>query len=163
MHSNPPRRYRVELITAEQAGGSRRNHCQHAGRGVSIATRGCPYACDYCAIPQMYQRRMRYRPVCEVVAEIRRMPGRGILTRDCSRYNGKKDVIFRPARVSPQELLDGMQWAARRFYLIPSIAERMARSWTGLWWNLARNLGYLLALRNFGRIGADPAAAGQPA
>ncbi len=30
------------------------------GKGVTIATRGCPFACDYCTIPQMYQRRMRY-------------------------------------------------------------------------------------------------------
>src|SRR5258706_170468 len=43
------------------------------------ATRGCPFACDYCPIPQMYQRRMRYRPVAEVVSEIRRMPGRALI------------------------------------------------------------------------------------
>ena len=49
------------------------------GKGVSIATRGCPFACDYCAIPQMYQRRMRYRPVNEVVDEIKQMPGRALI------------------------------------------------------------------------------------
>ena len=49
------------------------------GKGVTIATRGCPFACDYCTIPQMYQRRMRYRPIGEVVAEIRRMPGRALI------------------------------------------------------------------------------------
>jgi radical SAM superfamily enzyme YgiQ (UPF0313 family) len=26
------------------------------GKGVTIATRGCPFACEYCTIPQMYQR-----------------------------------------------------------------------------------------------------------
>jgi len=280
------------------------------GKGVTIATRGCPFACDYCTIPQMYQRRMRYRPVGEIVAEIRRMPGRAlifwddnlganrdyakelfaaiaplkrwwtsqctadvafddeflalaarsgckalflgletvsqaslngankrhnradeyrevirrfhahgiavqagvvfgfdhddrtifkttvdfyrsagldsatisvlipfpntplfqrleaegrILTRDWSKYNGKKDVVFQPALMSARELLMGMEWAARQFYSFPSILERMARSRTGLWWNVARNLGYHLALRNFGELGFNPAAGGQPA
>src|SRR5262245_1816069 len=41
------------------------------GRGVTIATRGCPFACEYCTIPQMYRRRMRYRPIGEIVDEIR--------------------------------------------------------------------------------------------
>jgi radical SAM superfamily enzyme YgiQ (UPF0313 family) len=273
------------------------------GKGVTIATRGCPFACEYCSIPQMYQRRMRYRPVAEVVDEIKRMPGRAlvfwddnlganrayakelfaaiapfkrwwtsqctadvafddefmslaarsgckalflgletisqaslngankrhnhageygevirrfhghgiavqagivfgfdrddrtifrttvefyrsagldsatvsvlipfpntplfkrldsegrILTRDWSKYNGKKDVVFRPALMAPRELLMGMEWAARQFYSLPSIIERMARSKTGLWWNIARNIGYHLALRNFGNVGFDP-------
>jgi radical SAM superfamily enzyme YgiQ (UPF0313 family) len=273
------------------------------GKGVTIATRGCPFACEYCTIPQMYQRRMRYRPVGEVVDEIKRMPGRAlifwddnigadrayakelftaiapfkrwwtsqctadaafddefmslaarsgckalflgletisqaslngankrhnhaagygevirrfhahgiavqagvvfgfdhddrtifrttveayrlagldsatvsvlipfpntpifkrldaegrILTRDWSKYNGKKDVVFQPAMMSPHELLMGMEWAARQFYSIHSIIERMARSRTGLWWNVARNMGYHLALRNFGDVGFNP-------
>jgi hypothetical protein len=58
--------------------------------------------------------------------------------------------------MSPHELLMGMEWAARQFYALPSIVERMARSRTGLWWNLARNLGYYLALRNFGGVGFNP-------
>ncbi len=273
------------------------------GKGVTIASRGCPFACDYCTIPQMYQRRMRYRPVGEVVDEIRKMPGRAlifwddniganrswtkelfaaitplkrwwtsqctadvafddefmslaarsgckalflgletisqaslnvankrhnraaeysevirrfhhhgiavqagvvfgfdhddrtifrstvefyrsagldsatvsvlipfpntplfqrldaegrILIRDWSKYNGKKDVVFQPALMSPRELLMGMEWAARQFYSLASIFERMARSRTGLWWNIARNLGYHLALRNFGPVGFNP-------
>ena len=58
--------------------------------------------------------------------------------------------------MAPQELLMGMEWAARQFYSLPSIVERMARSRTGLWWNIARNLGYHLALRNFGDVGSNP-------
>ena len=53
----------------------------------------------------------------------------------------------------------GTEWAAREFYSVGSIAERMRRSGTGLWWNVLRNVGYHLALRNFGRVGHDPAAA----
>ncbi len=49
------------------------------GKGVTIATRGCPFNCEYCSIPAMYGRRMRYRPIGEVVDEIRRMPGRALV------------------------------------------------------------------------------------
>jgi hypothetical protein len=49
-----------------------------------------------------------------------------------------------------------MEWAARRFYSLGSIVERMGRSRTGLWWNVVRNLGYHLALRNFGEVGFNP-------
>ena len=87
----------------------------------------------------------------------RRLDAEGrILTRDWSKYNGKKDVVFQPAMMSPRELLTGMEWAARQFYSLPSIIERMARSRTGLWWNIARNVGYHLALRNFGNVGFNP-------
>ena len=79
-----------------------------------------------------------------------------ILTYDWSRYNGKKDVVFQPALMSPHELLMGMEWAARQFYSIPSILERMWRSRAGLWWNVARNAGYHLALQNFGNVGFNP-------
>ena len=58
--------------------------------------------------------------------------------------------------MSPRELLMSMEWAARQFYSLPAIVERMARSQTGLWWNIERNLGYHLALRNFGDVGFDP-------
>lgn len=277
------------------------------GKGVTIATRGCPFACEYCTIPQMYKRKMRYRPIAEVVTEIRQMPGRAlvfwddnlaanrkyakelfkaitplnrwwttqatmdcaeddeflslaarsgckaifmgfetvsqasllgankahnrsdrfhetikkmhsfgiavqagivfgfdeedvsifrstveyyrkagldsatisvlipfpntplykrldgagrILTKDWSRYDGKKNVVYQPAQMSPQQLLMGMEWAARQFYSINSIFERMLRSRTGLWWNIPRNIGYHLALRNFGSVGFDPAVRG---
>lgn len=274
------------------------------GKGITIATRGCPFACDYCTIPAMYSRKMRYRPVDEVAHEISLMPGRAlilwddnigasrkyaielfkaiapyrrwwtsqctadaayddefldqarrsgckalflgfetisqaslnvankrhnqsdqykevverlhfygiavqagivfgfdhddksifrttvdfyrsigldsatmsvlipfpntpvfkrleaegrILTYDWERYNGKKDVVFQPTLMSPHELLMGMEWAAREFYSVRSIAQRMWKSKTGLWWNLPRNIGYHLALRNFGQLGFDPA------
>jgi radical SAM superfamily enzyme YgiQ (UPF0313 family) len=274
------------------------------GKGVTIATRGCPFACDYCTIPAMYRRRMRYRPIAQVIAEVRRMPGRAlilwddniaanrdyaaelftaltplkrwwtsqataeiandeellrlaaqsgckalflglesvsqeslngankrhnrteayaeavrrfhalgiavqvgtvfgfdhddrgifertveifrsiavdsatvsvlipfpntplferleregrILTYDWEKYNGKKDVVFQPARMTPGELLMGTEWAARQFYSLASITERMWKSRTGLWWNVLRNLGYHFALRNFGSVGYNPA------
>jgi radical SAM superfamily enzyme YgiQ (UPF0313 family) len=273
------------------------------GKGITIATRGCPFACDYCTIPAMYQRRMRYRPIEEIVEEVKVMPGKAlifwddniganreyakslfraiapfkrwwtsqathdvafddefmelaaksgckalflgletisqeslngsnkrhnkveeyrevlrrfhyygiavqagtvfgfdgddksifrrtvefykeigldsatisvlvpfpntplfrrldaegrILTRDWSKYDGKKHVVFQPAQMSPEELLMGTEWAARQFYSASSIFERMWKSRTGLWWNIIRNIGYNLALRNFGNIGYNP-------
>ncbi len=83
-----------------------------------------------------------------------------IITRDWSKYDGKKYVVFRPARMSAEELLMGTEWAARQFYSVGSIAERMWKSRTGLWWNIVRNAGYHLALRNFGSVGCDPASRG---
>jgi radical SAM superfamily enzyme YgiQ (UPF0313 family) len=39
-----------------------------------------------------------------------------ILTRDWSKYNGRADVVFRPRLMSPEQLLEGYQYANRRFY-----------------------------------------------
>jgi radical SAM superfamily enzyme YgiQ (UPF0313 family) len=38
-----------------------------------IATRGCPHRCAYCNLRQIYAPALRFRPVEEVVAEIRRI------------------------------------------------------------------------------------------
>jgi radical SAM superfamily enzyme YgiQ (UPF0313 family) len=79
-----------------------------------------------------------------------------ILTTDWSRYDGKKHCVFRPAQMSPEELVAGTEWASRRFYSLGSIARRMWGSRTGVWWNLPRNLGYHLALRRYPEQGWDP-------
>jgi radical SAM superfamily enzyme YgiQ (UPF0313 family) len=79
-----------------------------------------------------------------------------ILTTDWSKYDGKKHCVFRPARMSPEELVAGTEWASRRFYSLGSIARRMWGSRTGVWWNLPRNLGYHLALRRYPEQGWDP-------
>jgi radical SAM superfamily enzyme YgiQ (UPF0313 family) len=49
------------------------------GKGVMIATRGCPFACEYCNIPAMYERKMRYRPVADIVNELKHMHGRALI------------------------------------------------------------------------------------
>jgi radical SAM superfamily enzyme YgiQ (UPF0313 family) len=45
------------------------------GRGLLantvIATRGCPHRCSYCNLRQIYAPALRFRPVEEVVAEVR--------------------------------------------------------------------------------------------
>jgi radical SAM superfamily enzyme YgiQ (UPF0313 family) len=81
-----------------------------------------------------------------------------ILTTDWSRYDGKKHCVFQPALMSPRELEAGTEWVARRFYSTRSIVRRLAGSRAGLWWNLPRNVGYMLAgLWNPG-ASWDPAA-----
>jgi radical SAM superfamily enzyme YgiQ (UPF0313 family) len=68
-----------------------------------------------------------------------------ILTTDWSRYDGKKHCVFQPARMSPRQLEAGTEWVGRRFYSTRSIARRLAGSRAGVWWNLPRNVGYMLA------------------
>ncbi len=52
-----------------------------ATRGAIIATRGCPYQCDFCAVPWVYPRgrQMRLRPVAEVAAEVAAISDKGIV------------------------------------------------------------------------------------
>ena len=70
-----------------------------------------------------------------------------ILTTDWSKYDGKKHCVFEPALMRPKELEAGTDWVARQFYSPQSIVRRMASSRTGVWWNLPRNVGYMLANR----------------
>jgi radical SAM superfamily enzyme YgiQ (UPF0313 family) len=39
-----------------------------------MASRGCPYNCDYCSVTQYWGKNYRFRPVAEVVAELSTMP-----------------------------------------------------------------------------------------
>ncbi|MHB0877186.1 MAG: B12-binding domain-containing radical SAM protein [Anaerolineae bacterium] len=48
-------------------------------KGVMIASRGCPHACEYCTLPSMYHRGIRYRPVEEVAAEVASIKGKAIV------------------------------------------------------------------------------------
>jgi len=61
-------------------------------------------------------------------------------------YNGKTHVVFRPLKMSPDQLLAGYEWAKTQFYSPSCIVRRLAKSRTGLWWNIPRNVGYSLGL-----------------
>ena len=65
-----------------------------------------------------------------------------ILTRDWRKYNSRADVVYRPARMSPEELLAGYRYANARFYSLASIAKRLSRSPVQLCWTLPLNLAY---------------------
>lgn len=65
-----------------------------------------------------------------------------ILTRDWRKYNARTDVVFQPKRMSGAELLAGYRYAYERFYSLPGIVKRLARSPVQLWWTLPLNLAY---------------------
>jgi radical SAM superfamily enzyme YgiQ (UPF0313 family) len=46
---------------------------------VVQATRGCPFDCEFCSVAAFSRRRFQSRPVAEVLAEIRSLPGRSLL------------------------------------------------------------------------------------
>src|SRR5450759_17130 len=48
-------------------------------KGVLIATRGCPNACEYCTLPHLYDRTLRFRPVDEVAQEVAAIKGKPIV------------------------------------------------------------------------------------
>ncbi len=68
-----------------------------------------------------------------------------ILTCDWSKYNSRVDVVFRPRRMNPEELLAGYEYANQRFYSWRSVCRRLARSPVGLPWTLPLNLAYVFA------------------
>jgi len=41
-------------------------------------TRGCPHGCRFCEVNAIYGRKYRFRPIAEVLAEIKALPGRNI-------------------------------------------------------------------------------------
>jgi radical SAM superfamily enzyme YgiQ (UPF0313 family) len=65
-----------------------------------------------------------------------------ILTRDWGKYNSREDVVYQPRQMSTTELLAGFRHANERFYSLPGMAKRLARSSVQLWWTLPLNLAY---------------------
>lgn len=71
----------------------------------------------------------------------RRLQAEGrLLTTDWSLYDGQH-VVFRPARLTPDELLRGTEWAWKQTYSYGSMARRISAS-PQLAVALATNLGY---------------------
>ena len=44
------------------------------------ATRGCPFSCDFCSVAQFFGDTYRYRPVDEVIEEVKQLPSGGYFT-----------------------------------------------------------------------------------
>ncbi len=47
------------------------------GQGIVQCTRGCPFTCEFCDIIVMYGRKMRYKPIEQVIEEIEAWQKRG--------------------------------------------------------------------------------------
>src|SRR5262245_19010295 len=48
--------------------------------GVVQCTRGCPFTCEFCDIIVMYGRKMRFKPVAQVLAEVKAWHARGVMS-----------------------------------------------------------------------------------
>ncbi|MDH7500062.1 MAG: radical SAM protein [candidate division NC10 bacterium] len=57
-------------------------------------------------------------------------------------YYDREHVVFRPKRMSPEELDEGTFWAYERIYSLSSIAKRMPPNWRHPVFYFAVNLGY---------------------
>lgn len=74
--------YRADKVTEFKTSPFPRWDLVDTRKVVSInveVSRGCPYACEFCCVTQMFGRRQRYRDVEDVLAEVRRLPSRRIM------------------------------------------------------------------------------------
>ncbi len=74
-----------------------------------------------------------------------------ILTYDWSKYNGRRDVVFKPRNMTCDELLEGFKRVNRQFYSLKSIGKRLSKSRVGLWWTLPLNLSYYFSYKLYGQ------------
>ena len=70
-----------------------------------------------------------------------------IVTRDWSRYDGEH-VVFRPRKMTPEQLDSGMRRARKDFYSLRSIYRRLSVSRTALPVSIAANVAYSIVARN---------------
>ncbi len=47
--------------------------------GIVQCTRGCPFTCEFCDIIVMYGRKMRFKPIEQVIAEVQAWHDRGVM------------------------------------------------------------------------------------
>jgi radical SAM superfamily enzyme YgiQ (UPF0313 family) len=81
-----------------------------------------------------------------------------IIDKDWSHYRGKTHVVFRPRRMTPDDLLAGFKWIRHQCYSWRSIYRRLFNSHTSLAAGIPMNLGYRYITRT-----EDPSAGWNPA
>lgn len=52
---------------------------QQYAHGIVQCTRGCPFTCEFCDIIVMYGRKMRFKPVEQVIEEVKAWHARGVM------------------------------------------------------------------------------------
>ena len=50
----------------------------HYAHGIVQCTRGCPFTCEFCDIIVMYGRKMRFKPIDQVLDEVRAWKAKGV-------------------------------------------------------------------------------------
>ncbi len=72
-------------------------------------SRGCPYNCEFCVVTKMFGRKMRYRAIEDVIAEVKASPLRSLLFVDDNLTINKKYVRELMARLKPL----GVSWTCQ--------------------------------------------------
>ena len=54
-----------------------------------MASRGCPHDCHYCSVTTFWGKGFRYRPIPEVIEELKSLPGRMVFFADDNLYGNK--------------------------------------------------------------------------
>lgn len=81
------------------------------------ASRGCPHRCDYCAIGNLHGGNIRYRPVDDVVRDVKATGARRIFFADDNTTANRKYYL---------ELFEeGLRYAYRKMYGVATVARRL--------------------------------------
>ncbi|MBN2761766.1 MAG: B12-binding domain-containing radical SAM protein [Bacteroidales bacterium] len=70
-------------------------------------TRGCPFNCDFCLVPKMFGRKMRFRDIDNVIEEIRHLPSKYVFFVDDNLTINKKYARDLMQKLKPL----GVSWA----------------------------------------------------
>ena len=78
----------------------RRDLYYHLFSGAIQATRGCPVGCEFCPTTRLLGRRLRKRPVEDVVDELKSIPNKVVIFRDASLTTdpGYSKALFKAMR-----------------------------------------------------------------
>jgi radical SAM superfamily enzyme YgiQ (UPF0313 family) len=83
-------------------------------KNTIIATRGCPHRCTYCNLRQIYNPKLRFRPIEEVLAEIRSF--------DTTFFTFWDDQLFMDHRYA-MRLFQGMESLGKRWAAMVTLAS----------------------------------------
>jgi len=83
-----------------------------------------------------------------------------IIDKDWSNYDFTH-VVFKPKLMTPEELKQGLVWAYKRIYSLPSIFKRLSGSFSGGRWKytwavLALNIGYRRTFKKVKELAKNP-------
>jgi len=70
-------------------------------------TRGCPFNCDFCLVPKIFGRKMRFRDIDNVIEEIKRLPSKYVFFVDDNLTINKQYAHELMKRLKPL----GISWA----------------------------------------------------